>query len=333
MAALLEVRDSRTHFCTFDGIVKASDGVSFHIDEGEVLALVGESGSGKSVTARSIMGLYSGSKVRQSGSILFRGEDLCRASPQRRRELRGRDIGMIFQEPMSAFDPLASISEQMVEARLTHFKESRDEARALAIESLRQVGIPEPEKRIDDYPHRLSGGMLQRVLISMAIMNKPRLLIADEPTTALDVTIQAQVLRLLNGLRKEMGAALLFITHDLGVVAEIADRVHVMYAGKIVEKAGVRALFSSALHPYSKGLLDARVSGERKGKPLPAIPGSVPRPSEIAEDCCRFAPRCAHAGPRCLREEPPLAAPPAAGGVTYDESRELACWLYNGGTE
>jgi len=326
MERLLEVEDSRTHFRTFDGVVKASDGVSFHLEEGEVLALVGESGSGKSVTARSIMGLYSGSKVAQSGTIRFNKENITEASPARRRELRGRDMGMIFQEPMSAFDPLSTICSQMVEARQAHYPDGRERAKSVAVEALRSVGIPEPEARIDEYPHRMSGGMLQRVLIAIAVMNTPRLLIADEPTTALDVTIQAQVLRLLYAMRRDTGTALLFITHDLGVVAEIADRVHVMYAGKIVEKADVRGLFASPMHPYSRGLLESRITKDSKGRPLTAIQGSVPRPSEIAEGCCRFAARCGKAGARCLREEPPLGPVEGKGGT-----REVACWLYHGG--
>ncbi len=328
MERLLEVQDGRTHFKTFDGVVKASDGVSFYLEEGEVLALVGESGSGKSVTARTIMGLYSGSKVIQSGTIKFNGENITAASHARRRELRGKDMGMIFQEPMSAFDPLTTVCEQMVEARQAHYPDSRERAKAVAVEALRSVGIPEPETRIDEYPHRMSGGMLQRVLIAIAVMNKPRLLIADEPTTALDVTIQAQVLRLLYAMRRETGTALLFITHDLGVVAEIADRVHVMYAGKIVEKADVSGLFASPLHPYSQGLLKSRITKESKGRPLTAIHGSVPRPNEIAEGCCRFAARCDKTGKRCLREEPPLG--PVAGNAG---KREVACWLYHGGLE
>ncbi len=328
MERLLEIEDSRTHFKTFDGVVKASDGVSFYLEEGEVLALVGESGSGKSVTARTIMGLYSGSKIFQSGTIRFNKENITEASHARRRELRGKDMGMIFQEPMSAFDPLATICRQMVEARQAHYPDSRERAKAVSVEALRSVGISEPEMRIDEYPHRMSGGMLQRVLIAIAVMNTPRLLIADEPTTALDVTIQAQVLRLLYAMRRETGTALLFITHDLGVVAEIADRVHVMYAGKIVEKADVRCLFSAPLHPYSRGLLDSRITKESKGRPLCAIVGSVPRPAEIGEGCCRFAARCDKAGPRCLREEPLLRAVEGMSG-----KGEVACWLYHGGIQ
>lgn len=324
MPALLQIDNLRTHFKTHDGIVKASDGVSFRLDSGEVLALVGESGSGKSVTARSIMGLYSGSKTVCSGSILYDGEDLAAASPKRRRELRGKDISMIFQEPMSTFDPLSTICQQMVEARQAHFAESAERAKALAVEALKAVGIPEPALRVDNFPHQMSGGMLQRVLIATAIMNKPRILIADEPTTALDVTIQAQVLRLLYALRAETGSSLLFITHDLGVVAEIADRVHVMYAGKIVEKATVGGLFKNPAHPYTKGLLASRIDKNSKGRLLPSIPGAVPRPDQIMENCCRFAPRCAFAGPRCRSEEPVLQ-------TLAQNGCECACWLYNGG--
>ncbi|MBL8966569.1 MAG: ABC transporter ATP-binding protein [Spirochaetaceae bacterium] len=346
MENLVEVEGLSTHFRTFDGLVRATDGVSFSIKPGECLALVGESGCGKSVTARSLMGLYSGSRVEQSGSIRYRGEELQAAAPARRAALRGRDLAMIFQEPMAAFDPLATVGAQMVEARLVHFppasrspaalKAARAEARLLAVAALKEVGIPDPGVRIDEYPHRLSGGMLQRVLIAIALMNKPALLIADEPTTALDVTIQAQVLRLVRDLRAETGMAVLFITHDLGVVAEIADRVHVMYAGRVVERATVAELFSRGpgkgpAHPYARGLLESRVERSRKGSELPSIPGSVPRPSEFPAGC-RFAPRCEKAGPRCLREEPILRPEAAAGpGLEARGLDRAACWLHEGG--
>jgi oligopeptide/dipeptide ABC transporter ATP-binding protein len=330
MENLLEVAGLSTRFKTFEGEVLAVDGVSFSLAEGEVLALVGESGCGKSVTARSVMGLYSGSRVIQEGSISFRGRELSGLPEAERIAYRGKEIAMIFQEPMAAFDPLATVGEQMVDARLAHLpgsgSEDRARAKALAVESLRSVGIPDPETRIDEYPHRLSGGMLQRVLIAIALMNEPRILIADEPTTALDVTIQAQVLRLIRDLKEKNGMAVLFITHDLGVVAEVADRVHVMYAGQIVEKATVKELFSAEgpAHPYAKGLLESRVRRDRKGLELPSIPGSVPRPVDLPPGC-HFAERCPKAGPRCLKAAPALL--PLAGG----SERRAACWLYQGG--
>jgi oligopeptide/dipeptide ABC transporter ATP-binding protein len=336
--ALLEIAGLSTRFRTFDGEVRAVEDVSFSLAQGEVLALVGESGCGKSVTARSVMGLYKGSRTVQEGSIRFRGRELMGLPEAERIKYRGKEMSMIFQEPMAAFDPLATVGEQMVDARLAHVlgsdKASRAghaakaEAKALAVEALRSVGIPDPGMRIDEYPHRLSGGMLQRVLIATALMNEPCLLIADEPTTALDVTIQAQVLRLIRDLKEKNGMAVLFITHDLGVVAEVADRVHVMYSGSIVEKASVRELFSrdgGPLHPYAQGLLESRVRRDRKGQELPSIPGSVPRPVDLPPGC-RFAPRCPKAGPRCGREVPKLAA---VGG----ETQSVACWLYQGGVE
>lgn len=329
METLLEIAGLSTRFLTFEGEVRAVEDISFSIAEGEILALVGESGCGKSVTARSVMGLYRGSRVAQEGSIRFRGRELKDLPETERASYRGKEMAMIFQEPMAAFDPLATVGAQMIDARLAHVSGSsgrdRAEARNLAVEALRSVGIPDPELRIDEYPHRLSGGMLQRVLIAIGLMNKPSLLIADEPTTALDMTIQAQVLRLIHDLRNETGMGVLFITHDLGVVAEVADRVHVMYAGRIVEKASVADLFDpecGPAHPYTKGLLESRVRRERKGMELPSIPGSVPRPLELSGGC-RFAPRCAMAGSRCLREEPALA--PAG-----ERGSEAACWLREG---
>ena len=331
MDALLEVEGLRASFRTREGEIRAVDGVSFGVGRGETVALVGESGCGKSVTARSVMGLYSGSRASVSGSIRFKGEELSEAAPARRAALRGASMAMIFQEPMSAFDPLATIGEQMVDARLAHHpggRGARAEALELAVESLRAVGIPDPAIRARDYPHRLSGGMLQRALIATALMNEPELLVADEPTTALDVTIQAQVLRLMRDLRQKRGMGLLFITHDLGVVAEIADRVQVMYAGRIVESATVAEFFaadSGPLHPYGKGLLASRVKRGLKGAALPSIPGTVPRPTELPGGC-RFAPRCASALPRCAREEPVLAR-------VEGSTREAACWLLAGGVE
>jgi peptide/nickel transport system ATP-binding protein len=337
---LLEVQGLSTSFSTFEGKVRAVDGVSFSLLPGETLALVGESGCGKSVTARSIMGLYSGRSVSQGGKVLFGGEDLSALDQERRSAFRGGRIAMIFQEPMSAFDPLATVGEQMVAARLAHApgsgrgRERVAAAEALAIESLRAVGIPDPEIRARDYPHKLSGGMLQRVLIAIALMGEPELLIADEPTTALDVTIQAQVLALIRELRERKGMAVLFITHDLGVVAEIADRVHVMYSGRIVEKATVSEFFGATgdgpSHPYGRGLLASRIRGEAERGELPSIQGYVPKPIDIPAGCA-FAPRCDRAGPRCARESPPLLA---LGGATgQGETREVACHLYQGGVQ
>lgn len=342
MSRLLEVAELSTTFSTPEGLVRAVDGLSFHIESGETVALVGESGCGKSVTARSIMGLYTSARVSQEGRILFRGEDLGAAGPVRRAALRGGAMAMIFQEPMSSFDPLATIGDQMTDARLAHQakerrlggsgQEHRKEALSTAINALKAVGIPDPEVRIRDYPHRLSGGMLQRVLIAIALMNEPELLIADEPTTALDVTIQAQVLRLIKESGSRRSAGVLFITHDLGVVAEMADRVLVMYAGRIVEEAPVSDFYGAGpVHPYARGLYESRIRPDALRGNLPSVPGTVPKPGERPAGCC-FAPRCTLKGSRCVKEEPRLAPIPGTEGG-FVPGRRAACWLCQGGVQ
>lgn len=314
---LLEVRDLRTYFDTDQGTARAVDGVSFAVRRGECLALVGESGCGKSVTSLSIMRLLPEPPARiAGGAVLFDGRDLTRFSQREMCAIRGARATMIFQEPQSALNPVFRIGKQVAETYLAHHpKTSKQEAWARAVETLRNVGIPDPAARARDYPHQLSGGMKQRVCIAMALICGPELLVADEPTTALDVTIQAQILTLLRRLREEHRLALLLITHDLGVVAESAERVCVMYAGKIVEHGTVRAVFEKPLHPYTQGLMRARPrsgtsQAERKER-LAVIPGMVP-PAISFPKGCRFMPRCPLAGEECLKE-PPLVDYGGAG--------------------
>ena len=316
---LLDVRDLRTSFVTDDGIVGAVDGVSFTLEAGKTLGIVGESGCGKSVTNLSIMGLNP-KTARISGEALFRGEDLLKASGARLREIRGDEIAMIFQDPMTSLNPVHRIGDQLVEAVLLHNDISKAEAKARALEGLQEVGIPEAARRIDDYPHQFSGGMRQRVMIAMALINDPAILIADEPTTALDVTTQAQILELMAKLQEDHGTAIIMITHDLGVVAEIADDIVVMYAARVVEYADVDSLFEQPRHPYTWGLLGSLprlgVAVER----LVQIPGQPPSLLSPPKGC-RFNPRCAYAFDRCRREDPRLMR--ASGGAGHLQ----ACFL------
>jgi oligopeptide/dipeptide ABC transporter ATP-binding protein len=304
---LLQVCDLRVYFNTPDGILRAVDGVSFEIDSGETLGLVGESGSGKSITAFSILrlvpvppGQYAG------GSILFKGTDLLGLSEQQISEVRGSQISIVFQDPTQSLNPIMTIGKQITEVIVKHRGASKRDAREVAIEMLGRVGLSSPEQRFRSYPHELSGGMIQRAMIAMSLVCRPQLLIADEPTTALDVTIQAQILELLADLQRELGMSVLIITHDLGVVAELSDRVAVMYAGKIVEYATVGDLFVQPMHPCTHGLLRAlpRLTGEGTKQPLPVIPGSVPSPLDYPQGC-RFRPRCPLAQEIC-ESEPPL---------------------------
>jgi len=304
MSALLEIRDLRTSFAVEGRELVAVDGVSFELQPGRTLAIVGESGCGKSVTALSIMGLVA-PPGRVEGEIRFEGTDLRTLSGSALRELRGNRLSMIFQEPMTSLNPSFTVGDQIAEVLLRHRAVSREEARSRAIELLRQVHVPSPETRFNDYPHRLSGGMRQRVMIAMALACEPRLLIADEPTTALDVTIQAQILDLMRALREETGAAIILITHDLGVVAELADEVAVMYAGRIVERASVTRLFAEPQHPYTVGLLGSIPRLDLAQSRLPAIEGLVPNPLERIAGC-RFHPRCPFAIARCREDSPPL---------------------------
>ena len=304
--ALLEVKDLRTSFQTQDGVVKAVDGVTFSVEKGQTLGIVGESGSGKSVTCLTIMGLNAKRNTISSGEALWKGKDLLTAKPGELRAIRGDEMSMIFQDPMTSLNPVHSIGKQLIEAVQLHRDVSTRVARARAVELLKAVGIPKAENRIDDYPHQFSGGMRQRVMIAMALINDPDLLIADEPTTALDVTTQAQILELMKRLQEEFGSAIIFITHDLGVVAETADDVLVMYAAKIVEQANVDDLFNRPQHPYTWGLMGSLPRLDVNVERLTQIPGQPPsllRPPSG----CRFHPRCPHVMGICKTTVPELA--------------------------
>ena len=317
MSALLEVRGLRTSFTIDAGTFDAVDGVSFSLEPGRTLGLVGESGCGKSVTALSIMGLIARPGRIAEGEIVFEGEDLLRLSAARMRDVRGDRISMIFQEPMTSLNPAFTIGDQIVEGILRHRRIGAAEARAQAIEMLGRVRMPSPEQRFDDHPHKLSGGMRQRAMIAMALALRPRLLIADEPTTALDVTIQAQILELMRQLRDETGSAIILITHDLGVIAELAQDVAVMYAGRIVEKASVEELFARPEHPYTVGLLGSIPKMNLEQARLSAIEGQVPNPLATPRGC-RFAPRCPFATDTCRAEDPPL--------MDVGAGHQSACW-------
>jgi len=306
MAALLEIRDLQTSFFTSDGEVRAVNGVTFSIEAGKTMGLVGESGCGKSVTALSVIQLLTKGTGRiVGGEILYEGQNIAAFSEERMRSIRGNDISMIFQEPMTSLNPVFSVGEQIAEAVRIHQKLNRREASNRAIEMLRLVKIAEPEKRLNDYPHQMSGGMRQRVMIAMALSCNPKLLIADEPTTALDVTIQAQILELISELQEQLGMAVLMITHDLGVVAEQADEVAVMYAGKIIEHATPETIFANPKHPYTVGLMKSIPGMGTPGRRLDTIPGVVPSPLNWPTGC-RFRTRCKDAGDVCAGMQPEL---------------------------
>ncbi|MVB11538.1 Oligopeptide transport ATP-binding protein OppD [Caprobacter fermentans] len=317
---LLEVNHLKTDFKLKKGIVHAVNDVSFGIEKGEILAIVGESGSGKSVTSLSVMGLLQEPGKVVDGEILYKGEDLLKKSEKELQKIRGDQISMIFQEPMTSLNPVYRIKDQIIESIMTHMKLSRKEALARTVEMLKTVGIPSPGQRANDYPHQMSGGMRQRVMIAMALACNPELLIADEPTTALDVTIQAQILELLYSLRERFNMAVLLITHDLGVVAEAADRVIVMYCGQIMEEADVKSLFSNPMHPYTLGLLNSipRIEDE-SGERLYMIKGMVPNPLHMPQGC-PFSDRCDRCMERCTLEMPELKE---VGG------HKVRCFLYN----
>jgi len=319
---LLEVRDLRTYFHVMDGTVPAVDGVSFSIKRGETMGLVGESGCGKSVTSLTIMRLLDIPPAEiVTGEIWFDGRDLLRLPEAEMREVRGNDITMIFQEPMTSLNPVFTIGDQISEAVVQHRHVSQKAGWDRAVEMLRLVGIPGPERRARQYPHEMSGGMRQRVMIAMALACDPKLVVADEPTTALDVTIQAQILELIKALQQESGAALLLITHDLAVVAETVQQAAVMYAGKIIETGTVEDVILRPKHPYTEGLLRSIPSHVPRGQRLNVIKGTVPNPFRMPSGC-RFEPRCPYAFEPCHEFEPPLAAPPA------DQSQQVACWLH-----
>jgi peptide/nickel transport system ATP-binding protein len=328
-AALLDVKGLKTWFFTRDGVVRAVDGVSFSVLRGETLAIVGESGCGKSVTSLSILRLIASPPGRTiEGSVVFEGQDLLELSEADMRKIRGDAISMIFQEPMTSLNPVLTIGRQIAEVLVLHRGLSSADAMRSAIEMLRLVKIPEPERRVEEYPHQLSGGLRQRVMIAMALACEPRLLIADEPTTALDVTIQAQILDLMRELKARTGAAIVLITHDLGVVAEMAQRVVVMYAGRKVEEGAVEALFANPRHPYTRGLLDsipklgASIASGHAQTRLTEIAGTVPSLSEGIVGCA-FAPRCGYATVRCLNHYPPFEEKAPGHGAACWESERL----------
>lgn len=317
--AVLKIENLCTTFQTERGKVRAVDGVNLTVYENEILGIVGESGCGKSVTSLSIMGLLPPSVASiERGRILFDDRNLCELSESELQKIRGNQIAMIFQEPMTSLNPLFTIGEQLSEPLRQHTKLRSKERRAKMIEMLRKVEIPRADEIIDEYPHQLSGGMRQRVMISLAMLCQPKLLIADEPTTALDVTIQAQILELMKQIKQAGHMSMLLITHDLGVVAEMCDRVVVMYAGKVVETAEVRTIFTSPKHPYTRGLLSSLPSLHAPKEEMPSIPGNVPKPDELPPGCS-FAPRCSNVFEKCLTQIPPLYRV---------EQQECRCWLY-----
>jgi len=327
VAPLLSVRNLRTWFHTQAGVVRAVDGVDLEISAGKTLGVVGESGSGKSVTALSIMRLIDAPGRIEDGSLIDfqddeKAHDLAHMDEDELQAIRGNEISMIFQEPMTSLNPVFTVGDQIVESVQIHERVGGREARDRAVEMLRLVGIPSPERRVGEYPHQMSGGMRQRVMIAMALVCNPKLLIADEPTTALDVTIQAQILELMQGLQARLGMAIILITHDLGVVAEVADDVAVMYAGRVVERGTADAMFQSPQHPYTEALLHSiPVLGMTQAEPLKVIRGMVPSPLNWPRGC-RFASRCDYAFDRCLEEDPPL----------MKASTQLsACWLCENG--
>jgi oligopeptide/dipeptide ABC transporter ATP-binding protein len=323
-APLLQVEGLRTSFHTRDGVVRAVDGINFNVDRGEILGLVGESGCGKSVTSMSIMRLVAPPGRIEAGRVMFDGRDLLTLPDREMRKIRGDRISMVFQQPQSSLNPVWDVGRQVAEVLELHRNMKRKVARSRALELLKMVGIPDPARRLNAFPHELSGGMAQRVMIAMALACEPELLIADEPTTALDVTIQAQILDLMRELREQTGTAIILITHDLGVVAEMADRIAVMYAGEIVEQTDVRTLFRTPHHPYTVGLIGSvPVVGDVREE-LAVIPGSVPNLIDLPKGC-RFAPRC---GPRverelaiCMDVHPKL--------LPLSDAHEVRCWLYH----
>jgi len=319
---LLEINNLKTYFYTESGVARAVDGMDLKLFRGETLGVIGESGCGKSVTALSVMQLVAAPAGRIiAGEILFEGQDLLKKNREEMRAIRGNEIAMIFQEPMTSLNPVFTIGNQIMESITLHQKLSKKEARRKAIEMINLVGIPSPEKRMDEYPHHMSGGMRQRAMIAMALCCQPKLLIADEPTTALDVTIQAQILRLIRKIREETGMAVMMITHDLGVIAEVAEDVVVAYAGKAVEYADVKTIFRNPLHPYTRALYNSipRLTDNRK-KRLDVISGSVPNPLDFPPGC-RFHPRCGYVRDFCREEEPAL--------VDAGDGHRVRCFMYH----
>ena len=301
---ILEIKNMHTYFFTDNGTVKSVDGVDIELERGKTLGIVGESGSGKSVTALSLMGLLTGTTGKVvEGEILLDGQDILKMSDEERRKMRGKDIAMVFQEPMTSLNPVMKIGAQVMENITLHQNVSKEQAKQLTIDILKKTGLPRVERIVNEYPFQLSGGQRQRVMIAMALVCNPKILIADEPTTALDVTIQAQILDLMNQLKKDIGTSIIFITHDLGVVAEVCDEVVVMYCGRVVEKANVYDLFENPSHPYTEGLLASIPKMGVEVDELDSIPGNVPNPKYMPEGC-KFAPRCKYATDICREKEP-----------------------------
>lgn len=321
---LLKIENLMTEFKTSKGNLTAVNNVSFHVDRGETVCIVGESGCGKSITALSIMGLLPKNGLISNGNIYFQDQDLTTLTREQMRKKRGKDISMIFQEPMTALNPVFTIGFQLRESILTHHKISKTQAHEQSISLLKQVGIPSPRERMDQYPHELSGGMRQRVMIAMALSCNPALLLADEPTTALDVTIQSQILDLIQNLKDEFNMGLLLITHDMGVVAEIADRVIIMYAGRIVEEGTVKEIFTEPKHPYTKGLLNSVPDVDDPSFELEPIPGSLPNIDEKI-DGCRFHPRCKYAMDKCKVKIP--------NNFSFSSDHRTSCWLHEKDTQ
>ena len=316
---ILEIKNMHTYFFTDNGVVKSVDGVDIELKEGSTLGIVGESGSGNSVTALSVMGLLMGTTGKVvEGQILLDGRDITNLSAEERRKIRGNQISMIFQEPMTSLNPVMKIGDQLVEAIKMHQNKTKQEAREMAVEMLKKTGLPRVERIVNEYPFQLSGGQRQRVMIAMALVCNPKILIADEPTTALDVTIQAQIIDLMNHLKQEIGTSIMFITHDLGVVAETCDEVVVMYCGRVVEKGNVYDIFGQTAHPYTQGLLRSIPKLGEHVEELDSIPGNVPNPKYMPKGC-KFAPRCEHATERCREEEP--------GFFDLGNGHLSRCWL------
>ncbi|MFL8711523.1 ABC transporter ATP-binding protein [Clostridioides sp. GD02377] len=316
---LIEVRDLKVYFHTDKGIVKSVNGVSFNINEGETIGIVGESGCGKSVTAMSLMKLLPTSKI-EGGEIIFQGKDILKMNENELMGIRGNEISMIFQEPMISLNPAFTVGNQIIEGIMLHQDLSKEEAKKKVIDMIKLVEIPRAEEIYNSYPHELSGGMRQRIMIAMALSCNPKLLIADEPTTALDVTIQAQVLDIMKNIKEKLNTSIMMITHDLGVVAEMCDKVIVMYAGKVIEVADVVELFKNPKHPYTIGLLKSKpIIGENKEKRLYSIPGQVPNPIGIP-DSCYFSDRCEKVCDKCRTQIPPL--------IELNSGHSIACWLY-----
>ncbi|MBM7570365.1 ABC transporter ATP-binding protein [Aquibacillus albus] len=316
----LEVKNLHVGFQKKKTFTTILNGVDFSVEKGETLCIVGESGCGKSLTSLSVMGLLPKTGKVTEGQILFDGEDLTEKSQKQMSKIRGNDISMIFQEPMTSLNPVHTVGKQIAEVVQLHEKISKKKAMEKAVDMLKLVGIPSPEQRVYSYPHELSGGMRQRVMIAMALACNPKLLIADEPTTALDVTIQAQILDLMNSLKNDFDMSIVMITHDLGVVSEVADKVLVMYAGKVVEYSDVKSLFNNPQHPYTKGLIESIPKLTEETEELPIIPGSVPNPDNMPRGC-RFATRCPHAQPTCFNEVPPL--------IETESNHKASCWMFD----